>query len=158
MFSPIDRILFRGKGLTLKIYSRAELRGSDHRPVYAIFDAEMTSIDVVKRKALQDDLLKDLTSTDGAEKLGEKLARVVLQDNGELPPPSSADAAWWDSQDHPNGVFLPDHPLHLSSSTNPFDSDTASTSSSDEELYRQSFQDPSAQPSGPFRQTFASRQ
>ena len=30
--NPLDRILYRGNALDLAVYSRAELRGSDHKP------------------------------------------------------------------------------------------------------------------------------
>ena len=33
----VDRILFRGNKLDLSVYSRAELRGSDHRPGESFF-------------------------------------------------------------------------------------------------------------------------
>ena len=33
---PLDRILYRGDQLDLAVYSRAELKGSDHRPVFAV--------------------------------------------------------------------------------------------------------------------------
>ena len=34
--SPTDRILYRGQNLDLEKYFRAELKSSDHRPVYAV--------------------------------------------------------------------------------------------------------------------------
>ena len=36
IFLPLDRILYRGSQLDLSAYSRAELKGSDHRPVFAV--------------------------------------------------------------------------------------------------------------------------
>ncbi|KAG8907006.1 inositol polyphosphate 5-phosphatase [Tulasnella sp. 403] len=133
-----DRILYRGLNISLNTYSRAELRGSDHRPVYAFFDCEVLIIDTAKKNALQDEIQRGLTSTENNEKLEEKLARVALgaEDNVDLPPPSSAEACWWDGPDHPNGLFPSDIGLLTTSSTNPFDSDVNSTSSSEEELYR----------------------
>ncbi|KZT29277.1 DNase I-like protein [Neolentinus lepideus HHB14362 ss-1] len=143
-----DRILYKGNQLDLTTYARAELRSSDHRPVFAVFRAEIRIIDYTKRAALSRMLLESVTSTAPGEKLDEKLASLTFHlDNMDLPPPSSDETAWWDSPDHPNGVF----PTFDSSiaparqSGNPFDSPTdsplsASPSSSDEELYARALQ------------------
>ncbi|KAH7930711.1 DNase I-like protein [Leucogyrophana mollusca] len=137
-----DRILFKGP-FDLAVYSRAELKGSDHRPVFALFRAEVRIIDVVKRAALSRLLMESTLSTSPGEKLDEKLAALMLPTHlVELPPPSSDEGAWWDKPEHPNGVF-PILAVHLSerqSSSNPFDSPaesplSSSPSSSDEELY-----------------------
>lgn len=47
-----DRILFKGSALRLKEYHRAELRTSDHRPVYAVFDATIRQVDQAKKDAI----------------------------------------------------------------------------------------------------------
>ncbi|KAL1944314.1 hypothetical protein VTO73DRAFT_3499 [Trametes versicolor] len=135
-----DRILFRGSNLDLAVYSRAELRSSDHRAVFAIFRAEVRIIDHVKRAALSKLLLESVTSTAPGEKLDEKLAGLTFsQEEPDLPPPSSDDAAWWDDLEHPNGIVIP-----IASKNgrggNPFDSSSESSlssspSSSEEELY-----------------------
>ncbi|EIW61212.1 DNase I-like protein [Trametes versicolor FP-101664 SS1] len=135
-----DRILFRGSNLDLAVYSRAELRSSDHRAVFAIFRAEVRIIDHVKRAALSKLLLESVTSTAPGEKLDEKLAGLTFsQEEPDLPPPSSDDAAWWDDLEHPNGIVVP-----IASKNgrggNPFDSSSESSlssspSSSEEELY-----------------------
>jgi hypothetical protein len=134
-----DRILFRGDQLDLNSYSRAEIRSSDHRPVYALFRASVRIVDIAKRTALSQQLLRNVTSTAPGEKLEEKLAALVFNSN-ELPPPSSDESAWWDGPGHPNGKFPPPPPRPLRTRphvypTNPFDSDESSHSSSDEELY-----------------------
>ncbi|EIN10872.1 inositol polyphosphate phosphatase [Punctularia strigosozonata HHB-11173 SS5] len=136
-----DRILFKGKHLDLMIYSRAELRGSDHKPVYALFRSDVRIIDAAKRAALAQLLADNVLSTAPGEKLDEKLASLTFySDSGELPEPSSDVAAWWDMPDHPGGVFA----IHDSNgpprSTNPFDSlagspISSSPSSSEEEIY-----------------------
>ncbi|KAI0346811.1 inositol polyphosphate phosphatase [Trametopsis cervina] len=135
-----DRILFKGPSLTLSVYSRAELKGSDHRPVFAIFRAEIRVIDHAKRASLSRLLLDNVTSTAPGEKLDEKLASLAFSsDIPDLPPPSSDDMAWWDGPGHRGGVF----PLDLSDAphppSDPFDSPAesplSSPSSSEEELY-----------------------
>ncbi|KAK7060444.1 Inositol-1,4,5-trisphosphate 5-phosphatase 1 [Paramarasmius palmivorus] len=138
-----DRILYRGRSLDLTAYSRAELRGSDHRPVYAIFRASIRIIDKAKRATLSRLLLNSVMTTAPGEKLDDKLALLSLPpEYCELPPPSTDDIAWWDSQSNPKGVVaIP----HFNSSarhhhSNPFDSPTesplsSSPTSSDEELF-----------------------
>ncbi|THG98860.1 hypothetical protein EW026_g3386 [Hermanssonia centrifuga] len=93
-----DRILFKGNALDLSIYARAELKGSDHRPVFAMFRAEIRVIDHAKRTAMSHALLDNVTSTAPGEKLDEKLANLIFSNYSppELPPPSSDDVAWWD--------------------------------------------------------------
>ncbi|KAG2154990.1 phosphoinositide polyphosphatase [Suillus bovinus] len=136
-----DRILFKGR-FDLAVYSRAELKGSDHRPVFALFRSEVRIIDVAKRATLSRLLLENTLSATPGEKLDEKLASLVLADDySELPPPSADDDAWWNRPEHPKGIF-PISIAHLleSNATNPFDSPeespfSSSPSSSDEELY-----------------------
>lgn len=76
------------------MYSRSELRGSDHKPglisclllilylrcvkVFALFRAEVRIIDAVKRLALSRLLLESIVSTAPGEKLDEKLAALVF--------------------------------------------------------------------------------
>ncbi|KAF9478161.1 inositol polyphosphate phosphatase [Pholiota conissans] len=138
-----DRILHRGSALDLAVYSRAELRGSDHKPVFATFRAEIRIIDPVKKAAMSRILLDGVVSTDPGEKLDEKLANLILPaDMGELPPPSTDEKAWWDNPDTPAGVIPLSEiqKLNLYRRNNPFESPSASPlssspSSSDEELY-----------------------
>ncbi|OJA19346.1 hypothetical protein AZE42_00462 [Rhizopogon vesiculosus] len=133
-----DRILFKGR-FDLAVYSRAELKSSDHRPG----KSEVRIIDVVKRATLSRLLLENTVAAIPGEKLDEKLASLVLpDDHSELPPPSTDDDAWWNRPEHPKGIF-PLSIAHLleSDTTNPFDSPeesppfSSSPSSSDEELY-----------------------
>ncbi|KAG5728501.1 Inositol-1,4,5-trisphosphate 5-phosphatase 1 [Termitomyces sp. T112] len=142
-----DRILYRGAQLDLSIYSRAELRGSDHKPVFGLFRAQVRIIDSVKKLALSRLLFNSIASTvpgeQSGEQLNEKLAALVFpSDIAELPPPSSDDLVWWDGPDCPGGV-LPIHEFRripTRRKTNPFDSPddsplSSSPTSSDEELY-----------------------
>lgn len=100
--SCIDRILFKGRDLDLRVYSRAELIGSDHRPgachsisealaafitvtdmsksVFAIFRAEVRIIDSAKRNALHRILIESVLATAPGERLDEKLATVSLME------------------------------------------------------------------------------
>ncbi|KAJ7178924.1 inositol polyphosphate phosphatase [Mycena filopes] len=136
-----DRILFRGSSLDLAVYSRAELKGSDHKPVFGIFRAAVRIIDGVKRAALSQLLLRSVVSTAPGEKLDDKLAAMVLPSTlGDLPPPSSDEEAWWEGPGYPNGAISMAELRNLKpGATNPFDSPAesplSSSSSSDEELY-----------------------
>lgn len=94
----IDRILYRGNALDLAIYSRSELRGSDHKPgvfcalafnysllkprsVFAIFRVEVRIIDPIKKAALSRILIENVISTGPGEKLDEKLAKLTLPED-----------------------------------------------------------------------------
>jgi len=143
-----DRILYQGP-LDLAVYNRAELKSSDHKPVFALFKTAVWIVDRVKQDRLARLLLENLTSTSNDEKLDEKLTALALQPLvNDLPPPSSQDSAWWDRPDHPNGVFVVTEAEEARyRSTNPFDSPTdsplsSSPSLSDEELYTAALQDP----------------
>lgn len=160
-----DRILYTGSALNLQAYSRAELKGSDHKPVYAMFRADVRIIDPVKRAALSQLLLQSVTSTAPGEKLDEKLAALVLPSDlaSDLPPPSTDDSAWWNTADCPHGIIpLSEFPAPMDPDSqqrigNPFESDTSSLSespsSSDEELYTNamSLQTPMAPSPAPTR-------
>jgi len=135
-----DRILHRGNQLNLNVYSRAELRGSDHKPVFAIYGAEVRIIDRVKKATLSQMLLESIVSLEPGEKLDKKLAKLAIP--RQLPPPSSDENSWWNTLDCPAGVvpIAELEKLDLYQRNNPFDSSegsslTSSPSSSDEELY-----------------------
>jgi len=72
-----DRILYQGS-LDLAVYNRAELKSSDHRPVFALFRTMVWIVDRAKREALARLLLENVTSTSTDEKLDEKLAALTL--------------------------------------------------------------------------------
>ena len=61
------------------MYNRAELKSSDHRPVFALFRTVVGIVDRVKQGALARLLLENVTSTSNDEKLDEKLAALTLQ-------------------------------------------------------------------------------
>ncbi|KAF8528795.1 phosphatidylinositol phosphate phosphatase [Hysterangium stoloniferum] len=137
-----DRVLYRGTQMDLTKYSRAELRGSDHRPVFAIFRATIRIVDHTKRAALNHQLLQSVVTAVPGETLDKKLAKLtfiedVIDDDPTVPPPSTDRHAWWDGPGHPNGRF---HVLIEKTRQNPFDTSDESSvgsspSSSDEELY-----------------------
>ncbi|KAI8444618.1 Endonuclease/exonuclease/phosphatase, partial [Phakopsora pachyrhizi] len=54
-----DRILFKGKDLTLLKYSRSELKFSDHRPVYGVFSSKVKIIDKLKKDLIRSEVLND---------------------------------------------------------------------------------------------------
>lgn len=97
LISAIDRVLYKGAALNLSVYSRAELKGSDHRPglylcftlwtplifglVFGIFSAEVRVIDQTKRANLSHLLLENVTSTAPGEKLDEKLAALTFSND-----------------------------------------------------------------------------
>jgi len=138
-----DRILYRGNKLELSVYSRAELKGSDHRPVYAAFRATVCVIDHTKKAVIGRLLAESVASTPPGEPLDEKLAALTFSHSDDLPPPSSETEAWWETPDHPNGVVPASADIDLSvpQRGNPFDNSpldsplSASPSSSDEELF-----------------------
>ncbi|ODO04590.1 hypothetical protein I350_05196 [Cryptococcus amylolentus CBS 6273] len=82
-----DRILFKGAALRLKEYSRSELMTSDHRPVYAVFDATIREVDHVKRDGIAKELVHGFVREGGSQKLegivgvevGEKSARETTR-------------------------------------------------------------------------------
>ena len=58
-----DRILFRGSQLRLKEYHRAELRTSDHRPVYAVFQATVREIDESRKEQITQQITQEIRKT-----------------------------------------------------------------------------------------------
>jgi hypothetical protein len=73
-----DRILFKGP-LRLKEYDRAELRISDHRPVYAVFEATVREVDQARKEAIESDLEGTLRKSVGHD-VADKAANGGLDD------------------------------------------------------------------------------
>jgi hypothetical protein len=94
-----DRILFRGPALRLKEYNRAELRTSDHRPVFTIFEATIREVDAGKKDKIVKQLVQEIRQKgSGDANLDEKVERVAKggvermsqgMTNGERPRLSS---------------------------------------------------------------------
>jgi hypothetical protein len=57
-----DRILFKGAQLSQLQYSRAELYTSDHRPVLALFEANIVTLNHEAKSKLQKELYQSLSS------------------------------------------------------------------------------------------------
>nr|XP_031862893.1 uncharacterized protein CI109_001367 [Kwoniella shandongensis]KAA5529965.1 hypothetical protein CI109_001367 [Kwoniella shandongensis] len=74
-----DRILFKGPALRLKEYNRTELMTSDHRPVYAVFDATIREIDHVKKDAISKEIVHSILRSGGAgeARLDDKVERSL---------------------------------------------------------------------------------
>jgi endonuclease/exonuclease/phosphatase family metal-dependent hydrolase len=94
-----DRVLFRPKEkFKLISYARAELRGSDHRPVRAIFHARVTFIDHEIRKSIRDNLLINLRNPFRNLMINQSSVLLALD---ELPKPSTEQSQWWSSVNQP---------------------------------------------------------
>jgi len=135
-------------------YDRAELKSSDHRPVFAVLRAKARSIDKVKRDALSRMLFEESRQTVLGEKLEEKLAAISLNSTSvSMPPPSSDELAWWDTPKYPEGLIdIPPPEKRTNTSKNPWDSPISSLpspSSSDEELYTHAIQSQNDRPEKP---------
>jgi hypothetical protein len=81
-----DRVLFKGKNVSLLEYNRAEQLMSDHRPVYAVFSVEIMEMNKEK-KALIENELRSINSANGG----------LLNKYAFLPPPSADDNKWWEN-------------------------------------------------------------
>lgn len=89
-----DRILYRGLGLRQLSYNRAELRTSDHRPVYATFVGPVRIVDHLKRDSIRKQLLQEKKATEGLA-AGDS-ASSSESDDESLPDPSDEHQQWWD--------------------------------------------------------------
>jgi hypothetical protein len=54
----------------LKEYDRAELRTSDHRPVYAVFDATIREVEHTKKEAIVKDILRSIRQNAAGDEVG----------------------------------------------------------------------------------------
>ncbi|KAF8341266.1 DNase I-like protein [Cantharellus anzutake] len=148
-----DRILYQGTSLDLSAYSKADIRSSDHRPVFALFRAEVRIVDTAKKMGISQQLLADLLSKNDIQTLESNFTRISVGSTHSLPPPSSDVAAWWEDEDHPNGVYV-DTRQNFQSTSNPFDS-SSNSNSSDDELYKdaqtETFTQPRKKPPPPPR-------
>ncbi|MCO5613559.1 hypothetical protein L7F22_067836 [Adiantum nelumboides] len=104
-----DRILYKSNypfKMDMVMYDRAELLTSDHRPVFALLQAEARLYDNDKREQLRKQLVnkyKSIQSQNG--ELIPSTSRVIDDDHDkanndgyltdELPEPSNAQKAWW---------------------------------------------------------------
>ncbi|EIE86666.1 hypothetical protein RO3G_11377 [Rhizopus delemar RA 99-880] len=129
-----DRILFKGEQLKQIQYNRAELYTSDHRPVFAIFDADIITLDNEAKSKLQKEIYQSLSSIEvktsppelpkrkmtaplpaSKDPLVDILIDVSL-DSITPPPPSSDTKKWWEDSEG-----LPKADKTRVSTRNPFD-------------------------------------
>lgn len=119
-----DRILFKGAQLNQLQYSRAELYTSDHRPVLALFEADILTLDQEAKVKLQKELYQSLSSIEvratsppelpkrkntvpstTSTKLSDSFVDTLIDlsfDSTDFPPPSTDAKKWWeDGQDIP---------------------------------------------------------
>jgi hypothetical protein len=91
-----DRILSRGSNLRQLSYNSAPLKFSDHRPVYATFNATIVIIDKEKKEELSIELYNKRRA-----EVGDTNYLITIENLNEsmlthgLPPPSSEVNKWW---------------------------------------------------------------
>lgn len=95
-----DRILWRGNNIRQTNYQTADLRVSDHRPVWATFDCVIDVVDnVLKdrlRRSLYEEKQRSLTNSMSLLDLeDEEEAMLQVPIATGLPPPSSDRSKWW---------------------------------------------------------------
>ncbi|KAK4058577.1 Inositol-1,4,5-trisphosphate 5-phosphatase 1 [Microbotryomycetes sp. JL221] len=89
-----DRILYSGQHIDVNRYQRAELKTSDHRPVYAMFTSQIKSVNFELKQEIQKQLLSKIVSHSMNETLDDKLTRLI-ELNQEVSEPSNDKQAWW---------------------------------------------------------------
>ena len=62
-------------------YGRAELKQSDHRPVFGIFDVDILKLETDKREEIFEDALKSVGPADGSILLQVIFYNILLYDN-----------------------------------------------------------------------------
>lgn len=85
-----DRILHKGESLTnLNYNSIWDVKFSDHKPVYSLFEANVKFVDEGKRKKIYDILYHKFTASDhGIEQSVPSLAKIVSSPKLRRKPPS----------------------------------------------------------------------
>ncbi|KAA1124794.1 inositol polyphosphate 5-phosphatase [Puccinia graminis f. sp. tritici] len=113
-----DRILYQGSDLNLIDYSRAELKASDHRPVYATLETKVRMVDRVKKEVIKQEILE-------SSEVGS--LRDALMMPLQAGDSSSLEATvldeWWKTPEHPNGTCElnpPEQAQGIGGSSNPF--------------------------------------
>lgn len=135
-----DRILFKGAQLKQLQYSRAELCTSDHRPVLALFEADILTLDHEAKIKLQKELYQSLSSIEirstpppelprrkntvpstSSAKLSDSFVDTLIDlsfDSTDFPPPSSDNKKWWE-----DGQDIPKADKTRACNQNPFEED-----------------------------------
>ncbi|KAF7725040.1 inositol polyphosphate 5-phosphatase [Apophysomyces ossiformis] len=136
-----DRIIYKGNTLKQLQYARAELRTSDHRPVLALFEANIVTLDRDAKEKLQKELYQQsLGSIEIPTNLQKRKTpplptrpskvpvvpvdtlidvKADTEIRSHLPPPSSDTNKWWE-----NGVSLPKADKRRVIKENPFEEDS----------------------------------
>ncbi|POV95389.1 hypothetical protein PSTT_16311 [Puccinia striiformis] len=120
-FVPVastDRILYQGSDLNLKAYSRAEIKTSDHRPVYATLETKVRMVDRTKKEIIKQEILE--SSEVGS--LRDALMMPLKTGDSSNVEVAVLDE-WWTNPEDPNGEYEA-NPSELAqaigSSSNPF--------------------------------------
>jgi hypothetical protein len=97
-----DRVLRKGNNLRQINYNSAPLRFSDHRPVYASFYCDISTVDEVHREKLNLELYRkrkaaigDRTATADIDTSEEEDLIGYEPTNSDYPPASSDRQKWW---------------------------------------------------------------
>ncbi|KAL2834525.1 SacI homology domain-containing protein [Aspergillus cavernicola] len=126
-----DRILWKGSDLRQLNYDVADLRLSDHRPVWASFTCTISVVDEARKESLRHNLHVERR---GNTQVLEAPAQPVRMGNGDLisiepvstglPPPSSDHRKWWLDNGAPvkSSIGAPsnDYTLNFHRTSNPF--------------------------------------
>ncbi|KAI8890412.1 DNase I-like protein [Backusella circina FSU 941] len=144
-----DRILFKGNQLKQLQYTRAELCTSHHRPVFAIFEAKIISLNNDAKTKLQKELYQSLSimdakslNIDSESPKRNKTTSVNISshtpidsivdtlidlafDANDLPSPSSESNNWWE-----DGIAIPKADRGRASNLNPFGDNDATNNPS----------------------------
>ncbi len=70
--------------LRLREYNRADLRTSDHRPVFAIFDATIREVDHAKKDAIAKEIMRSIRQKGSTGKMDEKIEKVMNGSPGNV--------------------------------------------------------------------------
>ncbi|TIC04091.1 DNase I-like protein [Wallemia mellicola] len=108
-----DRILYKSKSnLYATRYATVDLRGSDHRPVYATFRTDIRKIDHMKRDQLAKEIQANILKTGPNETIEEKLMKLGItrrqQAEDNLPSPSNEKSNWWTDEEGNDFDFISD--------------------------------------------------
>ncbi len=77
-----DRVLFKGSALRLQEYNCADLRTSDHRPIFAIFDATIREVDHAKKDRITKEIMRSIRQNGGAGGFDERVEKTLNGGSG----------------------------------------------------------------------------
>ena len=131
-----DRILYRGQGVKQLEYDSANLKMSDHRPVYATFKLQVRIVEDAKRERLAREIYEKRKNMIGEVLVGDAEKYMELDRKCFVPltirmlilvpPPSSDKRKWWLDHNASSKVEIPKPPgdgwqLNPNRPKNPFD-------------------------------------